>query len=100
MYASIRCYRTARASEATRNARRQFTHALRQAPGLVAYYVIESAGGEEWMSVGIFQDRQAAERSEQLAADFILREGTGDLMGEPQVSGGEVTVHVPANRGE
>jgi quinol monooxygenase YgiN len=94
MYASIRRYNTGSVTEATRNARKHFAHAIRQAPGLVAYYIVESAAGE-WTTVSIFENRQAAERSDRLAADYIFREGVGELMGEPQVTGGEVTFQVP-----
>jgi quinol monooxygenase YgiN len=94
MYASIRRYKTESVSEATRNSRRHFAHAIRQAPGLVAYYIVESTEGE-WTTVSIFEDRQAAERSDRLAADYIRREGVADLMGEPEVTRGEVTLQLP-----
>jgi quinol monooxygenase YgiN len=94
MYATIRRYRTDRGADATRSASRQFVHAVRQLPGFVAYYVVETGAGE-WTSVTVFADRQAAERSDRLAAEFVVRDDAAALVGEPEVAGGEVTLHAP-----
>ncbi|MDB5294766.1 MAG: hypothetical protein JWO31_749 [Phycisphaerales bacterium] len=94
MYATIRRYRTDRGAEATRSAGRQFVHTLRGQPGFVAYYVVDTGVGE-WTSISVFEDRQAAERSDRLAAEFVARDGASVLLGEPEVSGGEVTLHAP-----
>ncbi|HEX8911286.1 MAG TPA: hypothetical protein VF796_02925 [Humisphaera sp.] len=92
MYATIRRYRTDRGNDATRRASRQFVHSLKQLPGFVSWTAVESA--DEWVTVTVFQTKQQAERADQLAAEFVLRDGVDALLGTPEVVGGEVGLHV------
>ena len=93
MYATIRRYRTDHVEEATRSASRQFVHSLKQLPGFVSWTAVESAAGE-WVTVTVFQTKQQAERADQLAADFVFRDGADSILGKPEVVGGEVGAHV------
>jgi hypothetical protein len=92
MYATIRRYRTDRGEDATRHAGRQFVHSLKQLPGFVSWTAVESAG--EWVTVTVFQTKQHADRADQLAAEFVLRDGATSILGTPEVAGGEVGLHV------
>ena len=96
MFSTIRRYRTTQSNDVTRRVNQNFVHAIGKQPGFVAYYAIDTGEGE-WMSVSVFQTRQAAEESNRMAAAYILREDMGEVLGEPVVTTGEVVVHAQAS---
>ena len=75
MYASIRTYRfgSGSADDMMHRVDRDFADALAQEPGFVAYQVIET-GRDRLMSISIFRNREDAERSNQLAAQWVAED--------------------------
>ena len=61
--------------------------------GFRAYYLVRADGGES-VSVSVYDDRDGAEESNRLAAEWI-RENLGDLeVGAPHVAAGEVAISI------
>lgn len=75
----------------SRSVRETFLPFIREVPGFIAYYWIETGPGSA-TSVTVFDDQARAEASTSLALGFALVE-VGDLLGEPKVSQGPVTAH-------
>ena len=75
----------------SRSVREAFLPFIREVPGFVAYYWIETGPGSA-TSVTVFDDPARAEASTSLALGFALAE-MGDVLGEPEVSQGPVTAH-------
>ena len=94
MYASIRTYRVASGSIDTLMHRvdRDFAEAVSQEPGFLAYQAIDT-GKDMIMTVSIFREREQAEASNELAAEWVAEElsdfnvtRVGVIGGEPMVS--------------
>jgi hypothetical protein len=68
-----------------------FVPLLRQAPGLVAYYWLDSGAGNG-VSLSVFTDKAGADRSVEIAAEFI-KTHLADLVGEPEVVEGRIAAH-------
>lgn len=93
VYASIRTYRvgTGSVDAVMHRVDRDFAEALAQEPGFIAYQAIK-LGDDRICSLSIFRDRDQAEASNELAADWVadaLNDFEIDRMG---VMSGEVMV--------
>jgi quinol monooxygenase YgiN len=105
MYASVRTYRfgSGSADDLMHRVDRDFADALAQEPGFVAYQVIET-GRDRLMSISIFRNREDAERSNQLAAQWVAEdlaefevERVGAITGEVSVSRAAAEIMEPAH---
>lgn len=93
MYAVVRRYSfdPLHSDEIDRKVRDGFLPLIKQTPGFVTYYWLDSGQGTA-ASVGIFLEKARAEESILLAEDFVRRE-LGDLLGKPEVTQGMVQAH-------
>ena len=94
MFANMRQYRIAagQLDEAMHLADTELADRLAEEPGFVAYELMATEDGNV-CSMTIFEDREGAERSQDLAAEFVRDhlsdmeiERTGGLTGEVMVS--------------
>jgi hypothetical protein len=94
MYCSLRQYRAdaAKIDEMMHIADEQFADTLSELPGFVDYHVLDCGDGEVFAWT-LFQDREGAERANDLAAEFVRDElgafeitRTGAWTGEVKVS--------------
>jgi hypothetical protein len=74
-----------------RNIKEDFVPLLRQAPGFVAYYWLDTGDGTG-AALSVFEDQAGADAALNLAADF-LREYLASLVGKPDIIRGEVKVY-------
>ncbi len=72
--------------------REGFIPIIKNAPGFVAYYVLDSGSGTI-TSISIFEHRAGAERSNRLAEDWVGRNLSSTLPTSPEVIVGEVFAH-------
>jgi hypothetical protein len=98
MYAVIRRYdNVSSVDEVMRRIEAGWAPLIRQVPGFIGYYAFELGGGAA-ASISLFEDRAQAEDSARRAADWV----TGNLAplspNPPQVTAGEVRVHVTPER--
>jgi hypothetical protein len=93
MYASLRTYRIGSGSvdAVTRRVDRDFAEALSQEPGFVAYPAIDT-GNDMIMTISLFHDREQAEASNELAAQWVAQELSDFNVTRVGVIGGEATV--------
>jgi quinol monooxygenase YgiN len=105
MYASIRTYRfgSGSADDLMHRVDRDFADALAQEPGFVAYQVI-ATGENRIMSISVFRNREDAERSNELAAQWVADdladfavERIGAITGEVSVSRAAAAIMEPAH---
>jgi hypothetical protein len=87
MFISVRRYTQGAGTieELTRRVEDEFIPMVSEAPGFVAYYVVD-AGGGVLASVNVFDDRAGAEESDRLAASWVA-----ERLGEFQLSPVEIT---------
>ncbi|MDP9456694.1 MAG: hypothetical protein M3Q49_03040 [Actinomycetota bacterium] len=71
--------------------RQGFISMIRNAPGFLAYYVLDSGGGT-LTSISIFEHRAGAETSNRMAEDWVGR-NLSALPTSPEIIGGEVGAH-------
>jgi hypothetical protein len=93
VYASIRTYRleSGDMGEVMHRVDSEFADELASNPGFVAYQCID-CGGSTLCTVTVFQDESAAERSNDMAAQFV-RERLSDMeLTRTDVKGGKVDV--------
>src|SRR4028118_1705669 len=69
--------------------REGFTPIIKNAPGFLAYYALDSGGGT-LTSISIFEHRAGAERSNKLAQDWVGSTLSSALPTSPEVIVGEV----------
>src|ERR687894_205372 len=93
MYMVIRHYQEVdptSVDEVMRHIDEGFAPIIKEAPGFLAYYGLDT-GGREIATVSIFEDRDGAEESIRLAADYILKQNLAPLLpNPPEVIAGEV----------
>ncbi|MFF2516385.1 hypothetical protein [Streptomyces sp. NPDC058086] len=90
MYAAVRRYEgVTDSAEAARLVNEGFVPLMRQVPGFVAYYWIDTGDGV-MVSTSVFQDRAGADESISRAADFVRDNLAALLPNPPQVMAGEV----------
>jgi hypothetical protein len=75
-----------------RGIREGFIPIIKNAPGFLAYYALDSGGGT-LTSISIFEYRAGAERSNKLAEDWVGRTLSSALPTSPQIIVGEVGAH-------
>jgi hypothetical protein len=93
MYASIRTYRVGEGSvdAVMHRVDRDFAEALAQEPGFVAYQAIK-LGEDRICSLSIFHDREQAEASTAIAAEWVAEELNDFDIERMGVISGEVMV--------
>lgn len=105
MFASVRTYRSGSGSMDALMHRvdRDFADALAMEPGFVAYQVV-ATGDDTLMSVSVFRTREDAERSSELAAQWVAAdladfdiERIGAITGEVMVSRARSEMLEPAH---
>ena len=69
--------------------REGFIPIIKNAPGFLAYYALDSGGGT-LTSISIFEHRAGAERSNKLAQDWVGRTLSSALPTSPEIIVGEV----------
>ena len=95
MYVAIRQYGLLTREpieQVLRGIREGFIPIIKNAPGFVAYYVLDSGSGTI-TSISIFEHRAGAERSNRLAEDWVGRNLSLTLPTSPEVIVGEVFAH-------
>ena len=66
-----------------------FIPIIKDAPGFLAYYALDSGGGAV-TSVSVFEDQSAAEESNTKAADWVGQNLASMLPNPPEITAGEV----------
>jgi hypothetical protein len=95
MFAAIRRYEMTRPLEddLVAAARDRFIPRLQELEGFVDYYFIRGDDGT-LATVTVFESREHAARSSEVAAQFIEEEGWSDVLpATPQITIGEVVAH-------
>ncbi len=92
MYAVIRRYRTDSIDEVVKRIRKEFLSVITSAPGFVSYFVINESNGVQ-SSISIFESQAHAEYSNKLAALWVS-EHASFLLDSPEITAGEVMIHV------
>ena len=93
MYAAVRRYEgITDDAEAGRLVRDSFLPQLDDIPGFIAYYWID-AGNGTMASLSVFEDKGGADRSVELAHDWIVDNAPGLFPNPPQVTEGRVVAH-------
>ncbi len=72
MWCSVRQYRgdPAKVADMMHIADEEFAEQLSQEPGFIEYHLLDCGDGQV-CSITLFSDREGAERSAELAADFV-----------------------------
>ena len=105
MFANMRQYRISpeQIDDAMHLADTELADRLADEPGFVAYELMAAEDGSI-CSMTIFQDREGAERSQEIAADFVREhlsgieiERTGSMIGEVMVNRAREQVLEPAH---
>ena len=93
MYVSIRTYRVGKGSidDLMHRVDRDLAEAFAQEPGFVSYQVVQT-GERTVASVTTFRDREKAEASNELAAQWVAEELTDFEVERMGVMGGQVMV--------
>ena len=68
-----------------------FLPIIRQVPGFLEYFLVET--GEGVISISVFADQAGAEESTTRAADWVQQNLTGFFTGPPTVTTGSVWLH-------
>ena len=93
MYASVRQYTINpgqdRVGEAARDVQGGLGPLLSQAPGFVAYYVLD-AGNNNVVAISIFESKEAEEKAEELVSGWIKQHMASLASSPPSIAEGEV----------
>ena len=95
MYMVIRHYHDVDPAYAQRSLERNrntLVPLLSQQPGFVAYYTLEGEDGTA-VSIGVYDSKEEAERSNQIAAEWVKQNSTEFIRKPPTVTQGEVLVY-------
>jgi hypothetical protein len=94
MYAVIRQYQfdPSASEEVDRNVREMLVPLLKDIPGFVTYYGLNSGAGSG-ASLSVFDSREGAEESVRAAANFVQQHLAGINMSKPEILEGEVQAH-------
>ena len=79
------------AEELARRVRDEFIPVVREVPGFIAYYIVDSGGGQI-SSVTICHDRDGVEESTARAADWVRERISSLIESGPEIMIGEITV--------
>jgi hypothetical protein len=90
MYAVTRRYQfdPAASQEISNHINDGFIPLVRQTPGFVAYYWMDTGEGVG-ISMGVFESPAGADESVRIAGDYV-RENLAHLLGTPEITKGEV----------
>ena len=93
MYASVRQYTITsgheKVDEAAQEVQAGLGPIISQAPGFVAYYILD-AGNNVVAAISLFESKAAADTADRMAADWIRQHLTSFVAGPPTVLEGEV----------
>ncbi len=94
MYAVIRRYQFDQSAgeELDRNLREHFVPLLKEMPGFVTYYWLNSGAGAG-ASLSVFESKEGAEESVRAAANFVQQHLSGVTVSKPEIFEGEVQAH-------
>jgi hypothetical protein len=93
MYATVRRYEgVTDPAEAGRRVDEGFVPLLKEIPGFVAYYWLDSGSGV-MASMSVFEDQAGAEASTEKAAAWVSENIADLLPNPPEVTPGEVVAH-------
>ena len=95
MYVSIRRYGLLTrepVEKVLQGVREGFIPIIKDQPGFLAYYALDSGGGT-LTSISIFEHRAGAERSNKLAEDWVGSNLSSALPTSPEIIVGEVFAH-------
>jgi len=96
MYASIRRYKVN--ANAVENLSRRvgdgFVPIISLIPGFVSYMAIDGGQGVV-ASVSVFENQEAAERSDEAAADWVKDNLADVIDGPPEITAGDILVAAP-----
>jgi hypothetical protein len=91
MYAAIRKYsiKPKFINEVMQRIQGEFIHIINREPGFVAYYAIRE-GGNQVLTISVFETQAGAEGSTPMALEWVSKNLTGFVQGEPQTNVGWV----------
>ena len=92
MYVAIRRYQLedpGSVDEVLGRVHEGFIPIIKDAPGFLAYYALDSGGGAV-TSVSVFEDQSATEESNQKAADWVGQNLASMVPNPPEILAGEV----------
>ncbi len=95
MYAAIRRYEKTRSlnDEARRGLQERFIPRLQELDGFVDYYMVEGSD-KTLATVSVFESPEHADRSNEIARQYIGEENLGDVLPTPPMTTmGEVVAH-------
>jgi hypothetical protein len=95
MYVSIRRYGLLTrepVEKVLQGVREGFVPIIRDQPGFLAYYALNSGGGT-LTSISIFEHRAGAEKSNRMSEDWVGKNLTNTLPTSPEIIVGEVGAH-------
>jgi hypothetical protein len=94
MYAVIRRYQFDQdaSDELDRKIREIFVPLLKDVPGFVTYYWLNTGEGSG-ASLSVFESREGAEESVRAAANFVQQNLSGLTISKPEIIEGEVQAH-------
>ena len=94
MFAVIRHYHFDKkdSAEIDRLVQEQFVPIMRKAKGFVRYYWLDTGNGEG-ASFGVFKDKDGADESVALAAEFVRTKMAQLLRQKPEVIEGSIKAH-------
>ncbi len=96
MYASVRQYTIKsgheKVDEAAQEVQAGLGPIISQAPGFVAYYVLD-AGNNVVAAISLFESKAAAVTADGMVADWIKKHLTSFVSSPPEVLEGEVIAH-------
>ena len=94
MHVAIRRYQLDPGSvdELVRRVNEGFIPTIKDTPGFLAYYALDSGGGTV-TSVSVFEDQAGAEESDRRAAEWVREQVASLLPNPPELIAGEVRAH-------
>ena len=94
MYAVIRRYQfdPSASEEVDHQVRETLVPLLKAVPGFVTYYWLNSGEGFG-ASLSVFDNKEGAEASVRVAANFVQQELSGITISKPEILEGEVQAH-------
>jgi len=95
MFAVIRHYHFDKknSAEIDQLIKEQFVPIIRKAKGFVRYYWLDTGNGEG-ASFGVFKNKDGADESVALAADFVRTQMAQLLRQKPEVIEGSIKAHI------
>jgi heme-degrading monooxygenase HmoA len=94
MHVAIRRYKVqpGKAGEVAKRAREGFVPIVSKSKGYKAYYIVH-LGHDSISSISVFDTQEEADESTKLAADWVKTNIASLIVGAPEVTSGEATVH-------